>query len=327
MTDNNEDTRLHALYAMGILDTRAEERFDRLTRIAAKLFDVPITLVSLVDKDRQWFKSKFGLTINSTPRIDSFCTVVVEEGKALVVNDAMKDYRFSEKSLVTGEPYIRFYAGYPVKLPDGEIAGAICIIDTHPRSLSEIEFGLLKDLAEVVEDEFRIIALATIDSLTGICNRRSFSMIAEETLRKAKKRKKKFSISLIDLDNFKRINDTWGHSEGNAALIAFSNILDDLAHDHNIIARLGGDEFGILLPDTAIRGANKFINDLSAALASYNMTSNKPHKLSFSAGTVEFDEKKHQTLGEMLKDADDRMYLVKRNRKQLESLANTTSAS
>lgn len=189
MTNHKEENRLLSLYSMGILDTKSEERFDRLTRIATKLFDVPIALVSLIDRDRQWFKSCYGLKIKETDRSDSFCTIAVDLSEPLIVPDATLDPRFKENKLVKNDPYIRFYAGHPVRLPDGEIAGTICIIDTEPRVLTRDDFLLLKDLAEIVEDEFRIINEATTDPLTGICNRRSFALMTDESLRKAKKRK------------------------------------------------------------------------------------------------------------------------------------------
>ncbi|QUT18104.1 sensor domain-containing diguanylate cyclase [Rahnella inusitata] len=312
MTNDREEKRLFALHAIGILDTQAEERFDRLTRIASKLFDVPIALVSLVDKDRQWFKSNHGLNIKSTPRTESFCSVAVAEDKLLIVPDTLLDPRFEYNSLVTGEPGIRFYAGCPVKLPDGEIGGTICIIDTEPRTLSEDERSLLKDLAEVVEDEFRIINLAATDSLTGICNRRSFMMFAEETLRKAKKRNRKFSMIIIDLDDFKPINDTWGHNEGNAALVTFASILEGLTDDNSLVARLGGDEFGVISPDYTSSDTAKFINQLTNIINNYNDTSKKPYKILFSAGSVEYNAEKHQSPADLMREADRKMYDIKK---------------
>ncbi|URM25392.1 GAF domain-containing protein (plasmid) [Leclercia adecarboxylata] len=119
MRDKKEEKRLHSLYSMGILDSNTEERFDRLTRIASKLFQVPVALISLIDRDRQWFKSACGLDFRSTPRTDSFCAVAVENGRPLVVNDTLSESAFSHNRLVLNEPNIRFYAGYPVHLPDG----------------------------------------------------------------------------------------------------------------------------------------------------------------------------------------------------------------
>lgn len=317
MRKHNEEKRLVALYAMGILDTGSEERFDRLTRIAGKLFNVPFSLISLIDKDRQWFKSRHGIDICSTPRTESFCTYVVEDAGPLIVNDAQKDPRFENNVLVNGSPYIRFYAGYPVKLPDGEIAGSICIIDTKPRNFSEEELGLLHDLAEIVEDEFRMINMATTDSLTALSNRRLFSLITAETLKKSFKRGKVFCVVIIDLNDFKPINDMYGHAEGNQALIKFSEILENASPENSLVARLGGDEFGVLLPYSTIHQANEFINQLSEMLIKHNVNADKPYRLTFSAGAVEYDDKIHRDYSEIMMEADEKMYLIKKNKKLL----------
>lgn len=319
MRKYNEEKRLLALYAMGILDTESEERFDRLTRIAGKLFNVPVSLISLIDKDRQWFKSSYGIDICSTPRTESFCAYVVEDAGPLIVNDAQKDLRFENNVFVNGSPYIRFYAGYPVKLPDGEIAGSICIIDTKPRNFSEEELGLLHDLAEIVEDEFRMINMATTDSLTALSNRRLFSLITAETLKNSCKRRRVFCVAIIDLNDFKPINDMYGHAEGNQALIKFSEILDNASPENSLVARLGGDEFGVLLPYSTIQQANEFINQLSEMLIRHNVDADKPYQLAFSAGVVEYDQKIHHTYADIMSDADEKMYLIKRNKKLLTS--------
>lgn len=317
MPKRKEENRLFALYALGILDTESEERFDRLTRIAGKLFNVPVSLISLIDKDRQWFKSSRGIDIRSTPRTESFCTYVVEDAGPLIVKDAQKDPRFENNTLVKGIPYIRFYAGYPVKLPDGEIAGSICIIDTKPRNFSADELSLLRDLAEIVEDEFRIMNMATTDSLTALSNRRLFSLITKETLKKSCKRKKVFCVVIIDLNDFKPINDTYGHAEGNQALINFSEILENSSPENSLVARIGGDEFGVLLPYSTIQQANEFINQLSEMLIKHNINADKPYQLTFSAGVVEYDEKVHHDYADIMRDADEKMYLVKKNKKLL----------
>ncbi|MFG6090642.1 sensor domain-containing diguanylate cyclase [Enterobacter soli] len=317
MPKRKEENRLFALYALGILDTESEERFDRLTRIAGKLFNVPVSLISLIDKDRQWFKSSRGIDIRSTPRTESFCTYVVEDAGPLIVKDAQKDPRFENNTLVKGIPYIRFYAGYPVKLPDGEIAGSICIIDTKPRNFSADELSLLRDLAEIVEDEFRIMNMATTDSLTALSNRRLFSLITKETLKKSCKRKKVFCVVIIDLNDFKPINDTYGHAEGNQALINFSEILENSSPENSLVARIGGDEFGVLLPYSTIQQANEFINQLSEMLIKHNINADKPYQLTFSAGVVEYDEKVHHDYAAIMRDADEKMYLVKKNKKLL----------
>jgi PAS domain-containing protein len=141
------------LRALGLLDTDAEERFDRITRLAQTLFDVPIALITLVDSDRQWFKSSQGLEAKETSRGESFCGHAILGKEILEVPDAAADERFRDNPLVTGTPKIRFYAGAPLAGPDGRIVGTLCLIDREPRSLSERQKRALRELAAFVERE------------------------------------------------------------------------------------------------------------------------------------------------------------------------------
>ena len=151
-TTSAESARLQALAELDILDTPAETRFDRFTRLAAMTFDTPIALVSLVDAERQWFKSRHGLAAAETPRSLSFCAHALAADDMLVVNDAASDARFAKNLLVTGEPHIRFYAGQPV-YNAGQPVGTLCVIDTRPRTFSGEQRQVLKDLAKMVEVE------------------------------------------------------------------------------------------------------------------------------------------------------------------------------
>ena len=122
-------------------------------RIAASAFDVPIALVSLVDRDRQWFKSSAGLSAQETPRDMAFCAHAILEDQLMLVPDALLDSRFADNPLVTGEPRVRFYAGCPLKLPDGHLVGTLCIIDTQPRQMSGDKINMLRELGKLVEQE------------------------------------------------------------------------------------------------------------------------------------------------------------------------------
>jgi GAF domain-containing protein len=154
---HNETKRLKALRELLILDTPPEERFDRISAFAAKEFDVPIALVSLVDHDRQWFKSSFGLEdVQETPRDISFCGHAVALAKTLVVPDALRDPRFADNPMVTGHPYIRFYAGALLRLPYGLVMGTLCIMDRRPREFDKLDEAILGGLRDlVVEELFR----------------------------------------------------------------------------------------------------------------------------------------------------------------------------
>lgn len=149
----DEAQRLAALHALHILDTPPEERFDRLTRLAQRLFDVPIALISLVDASRQWFKSRAGLDLVQTSREVSFCGHAILGRRPFVVQDARADPRFSDNPLVTGEPGVRFYAGWPLADPAGYRLGTFCLIDRQPRQLSEADLEVLHDLASLAEQE------------------------------------------------------------------------------------------------------------------------------------------------------------------------------
>lgn len=149
----NEQQRLDALYRLGVLDTPSEERFDRITRLAQRFFNVPIALVSLVDRDRQWFKSRQGLDACETGRDISFCGHAIKSEELMVVENAAEDERFHDNPLVTGEPYLQFYAGCPLRAPGGELIGTLCLIDTRPRRLSSKELASLRDLGAQVEEE------------------------------------------------------------------------------------------------------------------------------------------------------------------------------
>ncbi len=152
-----EQERVRALHGLALLDTVPEERFDRYTRIAAALFDVPMAGVSLVDSDRQWFKSRVGLA-SETPRDVAFCAHAILDENVLQVPDTLEDARFADNPLVSGSPHIRFYAGRPLSLADGSRIGTLCIIDQRPRYLDDEQLALLDDLAALVEAELTVAA-------------------------------------------------------------------------------------------------------------------------------------------------------------------------
>ena len=147
--------RMASLHALHVLDTPPEERFDTLTRLATRQFEVPMSAVTLIDHDRQWFKSRQGIEVSETPRDVAFCDHAIRADGIFVVEDACLDARFAGNPLVVGSPGIRFYAGCPLRAPDGHRVGALALIDTRPRTLSEREKGLLADLGRLAELELR----------------------------------------------------------------------------------------------------------------------------------------------------------------------------
>ncbi|MBW0148119.1 sensor domain-containing phosphodiesterase [Marinobacter arenosus] len=159
-----EKRRLAALERLGILDTPPEERFERLTRIARQYYGVKIALFTILDVERQWFKSSQGTDLQETPRSVAFCDHAIRQDKLFVVEDATRDPRFRNNPLVTDEPHIRFYAGMPVREPSGFKLGTLCIIDDQPRKYTEIDLDVLRTLASLIEDELERSYLASDES-------------------------------------------------------------------------------------------------------------------------------------------------------------------
>jgi GAF domain-containing protein len=149
----DESVRLAELRALKILDTPREPRFDRITDLVADIFQVPMVFLTLVDRDRQWFKSTFGARIDNTPRDVGFCAHAMLEPGGIVVTDATRDGRFADNPFVTGECHLRFYAGAPLHGPTGKAIGALCVVDIQPRVFSSKQLRQLEKFAAIVEGE------------------------------------------------------------------------------------------------------------------------------------------------------------------------------
>jgi diguanylate cyclase (GGDEF)-like protein len=307
---DNEPQRLQSLHALGILDSEPEERFDRLTRIARRFFEVPIALVSLIDEDRQWFKSNNGLDAKETPREHSFCAhAILDDDPLMVVPDASTDERFRANPLVTGSPEIRFYAGCTVHAPDGSPLGTLCVIDHEPRELEADDAMVLRDLAQLVEREIKSLALATSDDLTGLSNRRGFDAIGMHTLAVCLRVDRPATLLMFDLDHFKQVNDTQGHAAGDRVLQRFATGLLSTFRDSDDVARLGGDEFCVLLSGAAEPNVERPL----ALLRTLLQGSDGKVPVTFSVGVATYDPDKHSGIGDLVKEADVNMYADKRS--------------
>jgi diguanylate cyclase (GGDEF)-like protein len=304
----NEAMRLRALNSLKILDTAPEERFDRLTRIAKHLFNVPIALFSIVDEDRQWFKSSVGLETKETSRDVSFCGHAILGDSTLIIPDTLKDKRFADNPLVTGKPKIRFYAGAPIRLLNSGMIGTLCIIDKEPRTLSKTEQALLKDLAQIVENEITATVLATHDELTQLLNRRGFIDAAQRSLNLCVRQEMTATIAFMDMNGFKTINDRFGHKAGDKALKAFADELLDTCRTSDLCARMGGDEFVALMFNTSTSSAQHTLSRLRERLSNNYTLKSMQIEGDFALGLIRFNEDLHRDIEQLIDEADKAMY-------------------
>jgi len=311
----DETVRLLSLHSLRILDSAPEERFDRVTGMARRLFGVDICLVSLVDSDRQWFKSKQGLEACETSREVSFCGHAILQERAFVVEDAHADERFADNPLVTGDPGVRFYAGYPVHGPDGRRIGTLCLIDKTPRSFSASEVETLRDFAALVDDELASAAQINVDELTKIANRRGFQQVARHLLPLCERNKLEVEVLFFDLDGFKALNDKFGHQAGDAALQSFAKLLLKSFRESDVVARLGGDEFAVMMAGERVVADRSL---LSMHMLADAVIADFSQHLGWSVGRVRFDPDRHHDIDDLLRDADEQMYADK-NRKREEA--------
>lgn len=268
-----EQDRLQSLYAHEILDTGPEQAFDDLAQLASDLCGMPIGLVSLVDKDRQWFKARVGMDLQETHRDISFCGHTICGDQTLVVEDATQDDRFKNNPLVTQDDGIRFYAGAKVTDDKGLPMGTLCVIDTEPRQFTAEQQHKLEQLANQAGRQLTLHRMlhafseaSQHDELTGLLNRRGLIAQISRTDLHADQIQ---ALLYLDMKRFKPINDSHGHSAGDEVLKQLANRLDDAmqaaasaAHGTTAqLARLGGDEFGFFL---STKHDEKWVRDVYA---------------------------------------------------------------
>ncbi|WP_339486776.1 sensor domain-containing diguanylate cyclase [Pseudomonas sp. EL_65y_Pfl2_R95] len=259
----SETQRQAALDDQELLDTPADPYLDTIVRVVRDLFSVQTVLVSLVDRNRQWFKSRIGLDVAETPRSISFCDQAIKSPDMFVVNDAHSDPRFNDNPLVTDNPYVRFYAGQPLFSDEGQALGTLCLIDSSPKQLSLSEMQLLKDMATLAEGYLKLRRVshqteqlraalsreqrkAMLDPLTQLWNRAGLEHFLALEQQTAHDRGAYLGVLFCDLDRFKQVNDTHGHDAGDQVLWQTARRIAAAVRPNDIVTRNGGEEFVVL---------------------------------------------------------------------------------
>ncbi|MEO6623377.1 MAG: sensor domain-containing diguanylate cyclase [Burkholderiaceae bacterium] len=329
--------RLDALRRIALLDTPREECFDRLTRLAAKLTGVPATFVSLVDQNRDFYKSAFGFgePLASVRQLEgrTFCHYAIAAEEPLVIDDVTKELVFRDVPTVQSLG-VRAYVGIPLVTENGEVVGSFCAIDFQPKEWTERDIDILSDLArstmreielrrviqesestnlrlveqmeKVKELNDRLEVLTTTDSLTGVNNRRAFEHSLAQELLLVKRRSTPLSLVIVDVDHFKLINDTYGHAAGDVVLQTIATLLIKSARNVDMVARIGGEEFAVVLPNTDGTSAMMVAERMRAAVAD-EAWPNAPLTISLGIATL----LNLETASSLFVRADKAMYVAK----------------
>jgi len=345
----NETSRLKALQEYKVMDTLPEQAYDNFTKLASIICNTPIALITLVDEERQWFKSRIGLERTEIPREGSLCShAIMTPDHILVVNDVALDKRFTTSPLVASEPNVRFYAGASLVTSNGEALGTICVMDDKPRDITQEQLDALQVLAHEVMGQFELRrSIANLeqsmlkqenyidqlqeyqrelekvraelenqsltDPLTGVNNRRAFDTRFEEEFLRAQRYKVACSLILIDIDFFKQYNDTFGHTAGDEALIAVAALLEEDVRIHDMVARYGGEEFAIILPNTDIKGAMVMGERFRRSI---HRASWKHKQITISVGVASLHEGTQKPM-DLLIESDSALYTAKQSGRNL----------
>lgn len=265
----DEPLRLRDLERHAVIGLTSDPHFERLVDLAASLFDAPMVAISLVGAERQWFLASRGLGgLRETPRSTAFCAHAIAGTGVMVVPDARSDERFRSNPLVLGQPHIRFYAGAPLRSPDGHNLGTLCVLDTTPRPPLEPErLQQLQWLADLVMRELELRRLPLHCPITGLPIRRAFLAIGERELLRARAEHHPLALLCFDIDDFRRINNRWGLRAGDGVLQDFAKLVVSFMREEDYAGRLGDGEFGLLLINTPVDQAMAVAEALRAATA------------------------------------------------------------
>jgi diguanylate cyclase (GGDEF)-like protein len=254
--------------------TPIEERFERITRLARRALNIPVVAVTLINSEKQWFKSVCGWNASELQRDQSLCSVTVQHGQMTVIEDTLKDPQTEQHPLVVSGPKFRFYAGQPLYDQDNAIMGTFCLFDVRPREFPTADRQCMMDFAALSQREFVTEQLcdahtalttklglarreAMMDHLTRLWNRRGASVLLKAAFDEADRNGSELAVALLDFDNFKRINDAHGHQAGDEVLRRVASRLISSIRSTDVTCRIGGDEFLLLMTQTGADTAGK----------------------------------------------------------------------
>lgn len=327
---DNEQQRLDALDELGILYTPLESRFDRITRTICRIFYMPIAYVSLIDKDTLWIKSVQGLDLIDTPRNTSICAHTLLVDEYIICEDLTLDERFKDNPFVVDGLKLRFYAGFTLK-SRGQNVGTLCMVDDKPRKFSQEDIATMRDLVSWAQTEVNLTQLGEVqvqliteldqaqrdaktDGLTGLWNQAAIKDILQRAHHRHLITQQPYSIMMIDIDNFKNINDNHGHQFGDHVLRAVASELKTSLRPSDAIGRYGGDEFLIILENCP----HARVEELSQRVLHHNhqltiINNNEKVASTISIGFAATDQIQVDSSEALLEHADKGLYQAKQD--------------
>ena len=320
--------RLAALHRYQILDTPQCEDFTFITELAAKVCGVPYAFISLVDSDRVWVKAATGLALDTLARGDSYCSLAVMGEPSLEIPDLANDYRTVHMPLTVGEPRMRMYSGVALMSSDAFAIGTLSVMDTRPGQLDEEQQRMLARLGRQAmalierrasERQLNTTArelelLSTTDELTGLHNRRSLLQKLKFEVARSKRFRTPLSAVMIDVDNFKKINDEFGHNAADQILANIGRLLRESVRVIDIPGRYGGEELCVILPNTPLEGACKFAETLRGKLeAQLHYAGIRVVAVTASLGVGSFDHMEIADAESLLRQAENALARAKEN--------------
>lgn len=326
----DEAERVASLHKLNILDTPLEQRFDRITKMVCMMLGVPVSAFTLIDSERQWFKSIQGLHATENTLPESVCAYTILGDEIMVVPDAKQDRRFMDNPMINGEKAdINFYAGCPVRAPDGRKIGSLCAIDMKPRDISPEHISALRDLGQMIEAELKVAhlshtqnqlineldtakRLALIDPLTRLWNRAGIEDLIKREWADAIRRDQPLSFVMCDIDHFKKVNDTYGHPVGDIVIQEVAKRLLLGLRIEDAVGRVGGEEFLIILPGCPLENLFDTVERirLSVVLEPIQTDAGLLNVTMSFGGTSEFPTPLSQTT-QLIQIADEALYKAK----------------
>jgi len=288
----DEVGRMKAFYDLDAQTHSSEASFFQITRLLQLILEMEMVTISLITADKQILSAQQGLDMEESAREAAFCNIAIHSYEPLIIEDTHQDARFRDNPFVTEPPFLRCYIGAPLTTADGYNLGTICAFEAKPRRFTAREAEMVGECAKLVMNQLELRSQANRDFLTKVSNRRSFVAGLDREQARLRRRPGTAVVAFLDIDHFKRVNDTFGHPVGDIVLREFAVVVTEQCRENDTVARLGGEEFAVLLPDTDLGSARIWAERTRWKVAETRFAGSDEVRLTVSVGLAELDDTK-----------------------------------